>query len=76
VACNFTPVPRQGYRVGVPWGGCWREVLNGDAVEYGGSGQGNSGVRCAWDDPWHGLPSSMEITLPPLGVVFFKHAGW
>jgi 1,4-alpha-glucan branching enzyme len=70
-ACNFTPVPRTGYRVGVPRGGFWREVLNSDAVEYSGSGMGNHGGVEAIGDSAHGRPYSLAITLPPLSVVFF-----
>jgi 1,4-alpha-glucan branching enzyme len=72
VACNFTPVPRHGYRVGVPWGGHWQELLNGDAFAYGGSGQGNLGGVVAVPEPAHGRPCTVRITLPPLAVVFFK----
>jgi 1,4-alpha-glucan branching enzyme len=70
VACNFTPVPRTGYRIGAPRPGFWREVLNSDAVEYGGSGMGNSGGVEAIGDSLHGRPYSLTITLPPLSVVF------
>ncbi|MBN1104695.1 MAG: 1,4-alpha-glucan branching protein GlgB [Deltaproteobacteria bacterium] len=72
VGCNFTPVPRHNYRVGVPGGGFWREVLNSDAPDYGGSGQGNMGGVEASPIPFHGLPFSLILTLPPLGVVFLK----
>ncbi len=72
--CNFTPVPRNGYRVGVPTGSAWRERLNSDALEYGGSGQGNLGQVQAEAVPWHGRPFSLVLTLPPLGVVMFKLA--
>ncbi len=72
VACNFTPVPRHNYRVGVPRGGEWREVLNSDADLYGGSGQGNLGGAEAAPVPMHGRPWSLSLTLPPLGVVFFE----
>ena len=72
VACNFTPVPRQGFRVGVPYGGHWRELLNSDAPLYGGSGQGNLGGVDAEPRAWHGHAQSIEITLPPLAVVVFK----
>ena len=69
VAANFTPVPRHGYRVGVTEGGPWREVLNTDAVEYGGSGLGNLGGTWAEDVPCHGMPHSLALTLPPLALV-------
>jgi 1,4-alpha-glucan branching enzyme len=72
VVCNFTPVPRYYYRVGVPRGGFWKEILNSDAHEYGGSGQGNLGGRHADEISFHGRPFSLEITVPPLGAVFFK----
>ncbi len=72
VVCNFTPVPREGYRVGVPRGGWWREVLNSDAAEYGGSGWGNLGGVRAEPQPHHGRPYSVSLNLPPLGVLFFR----
>jgi len=71
VVCNFTPMTRQNYRVGVPEGGYWREVLNSDAREYGGSGQGNFGGVEAAPVPMHGKDHSLSITLPPLGIVIF-----
>jgi 1,4-alpha-glucan branching enzyme len=73
--CNFTPVPRQEYRIGAPRGGFWREVLNSDAWEYGGSGMGNGGGREAYFQPHHGRPCSLLLTLPPLSVVFFTNGG-
>jgi len=72
VACNFTPVPRHNYRIGVPQGGFWREIFNSDAREYGGSGQGNLGGLEAVPAPWHGRRHSISASLPPLGVVFFR----
>jgi 1,4-alpha-glucan branching enzyme len=72
VVCNFTPVPRHNCRVGVPHGGAWREVLNSDAREYGGSGQGNMGGVRANPVPVHGRPYSLTLTLPPLGATFLK----
>jgi 1,4-alpha-glucan branching enzyme len=72
VACNFTPVARHNHRLGVPWGGVWPEVLNGDAPLYGGSGQGNLGGVEATPVAWHGRPQSVVVTLPPLAVVVFK----
>ncbi len=71
-ACNFTPVPRSNYRVGVPRGGHWIECLNSDATLYGGSGQGNLGGVDASPVEWHGQQQSLNITVPPLGVVVFK----
>ena len=69
VAFNFTPVPRRGYRVGAPAAGRWREILNTDAEAYGGSGLGNMGRATAAADPAHGLPASLELTLPPLAAI-------
>jgi 1,4-alpha-glucan branching enzyme len=74
-AFNFTPVPRLGYRVGVPQAGRWRELLNSDAPIYGGSGMGNLGGVETRHEPMHGQPQSLEITLPPLAVLFFKPGG-
>jgi len=70
--CNFTPKPRKNYRLGVPSGGRWKEVLNSDALEYGGSGQGNLGGVEANHHPFHGRTDSISITLPPLGCLFFR----
>jgi len=75
VVCNCTPVPRYNYRVGVPFGGFWEEVLNSDAVDYGGSGVGNLGGVEAEQVPVHGRPWSLPLTLPPLGVVIFAPEG-
>jgi 1,4-alpha-glucan branching enzyme len=72
VACNFTPVPRVGYRLGVPRAGRWRELLNSDAADYGGSGAGNLGGVSSDDLPWHGQPQSIVLTLPPLAIVLLK----
>jgi 1,4-alpha-glucan branching enzyme len=72
---NFTPVPRPGYRVGVPEGGYWRELLNSDADVYGGSGWGNQGGVQAEALPWHGRPCSVELALPPLGAIFLAPPG-
>ncbi len=74
IVCNFTPVPRQNYRVGVPQGGFWREILNSDAREYGGSGWGNLGGVEAVPVPWHGRPYSLNLTLPPLAIIVLKPA--
>jgi 1,4-alpha-glucan branching enzyme len=73
VVCNFTPVSRMNYRLGVPRGGYWREVLNSDAKVYGGSGYGNFGGIEATPIPSHGRYHSLSLTLPPLGVLFFKN---
>jgi 1,4-alpha-glucan branching enzyme len=72
--CNFTPVPRVNYRVGAPSGGFWKELLNSDAVPYGGSGQGNMGGVEAAPVSVHGRPFSLTLTLPPLGALFLKGA--
>ena len=72
IVCNFTPVPRPSYRVGVPSGGFWRELLNSDAREYGGSGLGNLGGLLAEAQPAHGRPYSLNLVLPPLAAVFLK----
>ena len=74
IVCNFTPVPRQNYRVGVPRGGYWKEVLNSDATLYGGSGWGNLGGADALPIPLHGRDHSLTLTLPPLAAMFFKSA--
>jgi 1,4-alpha-glucan branching enzyme len=75
VVCNFTPIPRLGYRVGVPEGGYWRELLNSDAAGYGGSNMGNGGGVEAEAEPAHGRPYSLKLTLPPLAALFLKAAG-
>jgi 1,4-alpha-glucan branching enzyme len=72
IVCNFTPIPRIGYRVGVPEGGYWRELLNSDSTEYGGTGVGNLGGVNAEEEPAHGRPHSLKLTLPPLGALFLK----
>ncbi len=70
--CNFTPVPRRNYTVGVPESGFWRELLNSDAAHYGGSGIGNLGGVEAAPTPAHGRFHSLTLTLPPLGTVYLK----
>jgi 1,4-alpha-glucan branching enzyme len=72
VASNFTPVPRPGYRIGLPHAGTWREVLNTDATHYGGSGVGNASQVQAEPVPAHGFPASAEIVAPPLATVYFE----
>lgn len=72
VYCNFTPVPRYRYRVGVPSEGYWHELANSDAQMYGGSGEGNMGGAHSEPIPSHGWEQSIEITLPPFGVLFFS----
>ena len=72
IVCNFTPITRVGYRIGVPHGGYWRELLNSDALEYGGTGVGNLGGVQAEEVTAHGRPFSLKLTLPPLGALFLK----
>jgi len=72
---NFTPLPRTDYRVGAPRGGSWREALNSDALEYGGSGTGNLGGVTAEATPAQGQPFSLRLTLPPLAALFFLSEG-
>lgn len=72
---NFTPVPRYRFIVGVPKAGFWREILNSDSSYYGGSNMGNGGGLMARNIPWHGLPYSLEMVLPPLCALFFKWTG-
>ena len=71
VVCNFTPVPRDNYRIGVPRPGRYRERINTDAAEYGGSGVGNAGEVHAEPHPIHGQQYSIALRLPPLGVLIF-----
>lgn len=75
VVCNFTPAARHNYRVGAPRSGFWKEIFNSDAEEYGGSGQGNMGGVNATPVRQHGRPHSLNLTVPPLGVVMFKREG-
>jgi 1,4-alpha-glucan branching enzyme len=72
VVCNFTPVVRHGYRVGVPVGGYYRELLNTDADVYGGSNVGNAGGVWAQPEPHAGRPFHLPLHLPPLGALFLK----
>ncbi|MFO1049974.1 MAG: 1,4-alpha-glucan branching protein GlgB [Geminicoccaceae bacterium] len=71
VVANFTPIPRSGYRIGLPSPGTWREIVNTDAAAYGGSGMGNLGAVVAEAVPWHGRPYSAVMTLPPLATLMF-----
>ncbi|HEY8179895.1 MAG TPA: 1,4-alpha-glucan branching protein GlgB [Candidatus Limnocylindria bacterium] len=75
VVQNLTPVPRPDYRLGVPAGGRWVEVLNSDSEHYGGSNVGNLGGLDASDEPWHGQPASLRLVLPPLATVVLVPAG-
>ncbi len=70
--CNFTPVPRHHYRIGVPTEGHYCELLNSDASVYGGSNVGNLGGLRTSAIPSHGMPHSLSLTLPPLSVLFLK----
>jgi 1,4-alpha-glucan branching enzyme len=72
VVCNFTPVVRHGYRVGVPEGGVYQEILNTDDTKYGGSGITHSAGLQAIQMPWQNQPCHVQLTLPPLGVVYLK----
>ena len=73
VVCNFTPVPRTNYAIGVPHPGHWHEVLNSDATAYGGSGIGNFGGVQSAPVPAHGRFHSLTLTLPPLSTSYFAH---
>ncbi|KPV40072.1 glycogen branching protein [Thiohalorhabdus denitrificans] len=73
-AFNFTPVPREGFRLGVPRGGPYRELLSSDSAFYGGSDVGNGGGVTAVEEPWMGRPYSLTLTLPPLGAVLLRPA--
>ena len=75
VVANFTPVPRQAYRVGVPFSGRWTELLNSDADTYAGSNYGNGGGAFTEEVPSHGQPLSLELNLPPLAVLILKPEG-
>jgi 1,4-alpha-glucan branching enzyme len=72
IACNFTPLPRENYVMGVPRGGRWTEVLNSDATLYGGAGWGNLGGIDAAPVGAHGRPFGLTVTLPPLSVLYFR----
>ena len=72
VGCNFTPIPRPNYLVGVPRGATWREILNSDASVYGGSGWGNLGGLDSLPISVHGRPRALNLTLPPLSCVFLE----
>jgi len=74
IACNFTPVPRHGYRIGVPEEGFYQEILNSDSELFGGSNLGNGGLVSSQAIPIHGRPFSLSLTLPPLGVLWLKPA--
>jgi len=75
IVLNATPVVREDYRIGVPFGGWWRELLNSDSEYYWGSGQGNAGGVMAEVVPSHGREFSLRLRLPPLGALFLKYSG-
>jgi 1,4-alpha-glucan branching enzyme len=72
VVCNFTPVPRYGYRIGVPRGGHWQEIVNTDAALYGGSNLGNAGLVWAEAVASHGFAESLALVLPPLATLILR----
>lgn len=72
IACNFTPTVHEGYRIGVPFPGTWKEILNSDHSQYGGSGVINADPVPAESIPHHGRNQSITVTLPPLGVTYLK----
>lgn len=73
VVCNFTPLPRDKYLVGVPHAGFWKEILNSDAAVYGGSNRGNSGGVESRNQACFGKKQSLQLSLPPLGAVLFRY---
>jgi 1,4-alpha-glucan branching enzyme len=77
LACvaNFSPVPHEGYRLGLPFAGRWDEIVNTDADAYFGSGVGNFGGVEATDEMWHGQPASARLRVPPLGALWLRYAG-
>ena len=72
VVCNFTPVPHAGYHLGVPEACYYREILNTDDEQFGGSGMTNGDGRQAFPLVWQSQPCCVELTLPPLGVIYLK----
>ena len=72
VIANFTPIPRQSYRIGLPQPGTYQELLNSDSAKYGGGHLGNQGAITAEEIPWQGQPYSAELTLPPLAVLYLR----
>ena len=75
VVCNFTPVVRRGYRIGVPRAGKYREILNTDSTHYGGNDVGNAQDVWTEDHASHGMAASLSLTLPPLGVLVLAPEG-
>ena len=74
IVCNFTPVPRHGYRIGVPGTGVWRELLNTDSEYFGGGNLGNGSGLNTEAQPWMQRPALLTLTVPPLAVVFLTPA--
>lgn len=74
VVLNFTPVPREKYRIGVPEGAAYREIFNSDSTYYGGSNMGNGGGLYARDETWMGFPHLLEVTVPPLAGIVLARA--
>ncbi|MCT4594349.1 MAG: 1,4-alpha-glucan branching protein GlgB [Anaeromicrobium sp.] len=72
IVCNFTPVKRCDYKIGVPYEGEYEEVFNSDLKEYGGWGVRNEGIIKSMDENWHNQPYSIEVKIPPLGALFIK----
>ncbi|MFZ2331145.1 MAG: alpha amylase C-terminal domain-containing protein, partial [Atribacterota bacterium] len=72
IVSNFVPTPWYNYRIGIPEKGIWQECLNSDSSLYGGSNQGNLGQVESRPIPMHGYDYSMNIIIPPLGILFFK----
>ncbi|MBZ0278852.1 MAG: alpha amylase C-terminal domain-containing protein, partial [Anaerolineae bacterium] len=72
VAANFTPVPRWNYRIGVPEAGFYTELINSDSAHYGGGNIGNNGGLHTDSIPWHRWGQSLNLTIPPLGIVILK----
>ena len=72
VVCNFTPVPRLGYRIGLPRDGVYHQILNSDEQRFGGSGVGNAQPIVAESLPWQRCAFSAPVNLPPLGVIFLR----
>ena len=72
MCCNFTPVPRTGYRLGVPRAGTYDEIFNGDAALYGGGNVGNAGVLHSEPRPHHGHDHSLSLVVPPLATIVLK----
>ncbi len=68
----MTPLPRDGYRIGVPISGVWRELLNTDAADYGGGNIGNGGTVWTQASPCHGFAESLSLTVPPLATLFLQ----